>query len=309
MYKCEKCKIEFENKGGFVIHIKKCDLDEDIINLIKNDYNDNGLSFIEIKRKYNISYTHLKKILGNLRSGSESQRNVKKHNKRKYKASDETKKKLSIARTKWLLENPDKNVWRERKISYPEKIFKERLEELGLNKHYLIIRERSVFPYYIDFAFENEKVAFEIDGDQHEWGEVKIKDLEKEDKLKKEGWRIYRATAKQVLQNRDLVIQQLLEFIGDKKTEYDKCGIILYNGKYKESKRKIKEEKILNNGLSNKQLDYSIKQRKIERPPFETLLKEIDEFGYVGTGKKYGISDNSIRKWIKWYKKYHKDNK
>lgn len=45
----------------------------------------------------------------------------------------------------------------------------------------------------------------------------------------------------------------------------------------------------------------SIKQRKVERPPHKQLLEEIKELGYVGTGKKYGVSDNSIRKWKKFY--------
>jgi transposase-like protein len=31
----------------------------------------------------------------------------------------------------------------------------------------------------------------------------------------------------------------------------------------------------------------------------EILLKDIEELGYSGTGRKYGVSDNSIRKWIK----------
>lgn len=29
------------------------------------------------------------------------------------------------------------------------------------------------------------------------------------------------------------------------------------------------------------------------------LLEEIKELGYIGTGRKYGVSDNAIRKWIK----------
>lgn len=45
----------------------------------------------------------------------------------------------------------------------------------------------------------------------------------------------------------------------------------------------------------------SIKQRKVERPSYEQLLKEIKELGYSGTGRKYGVSDNAIRKWIKNY--------
>jgi hypothetical protein len=41
--------------------------------------------------------------------------------------------------------------------------------------------------------------------------------------------------------------------------------------------------------------------RKVERPPYEQLLDEIKELGYTGTGEKYGVSDNAIRKWIKKY--------
>lgn len=44
--------------------------------------------------------------------------------------------------------------------------------------------------------------------------------------------------------------------------------------------------------------------RKVERPSLETLEKEVQENGFVATGHKYGVSDNSIRKWIRFYKLY-----
>lgn len=46
-----------------------------------------------------------------------------------------------------------------------------------------------------------------------------------------------------------------------------------------------------------------IKSRKVKRPDFFTLVQDIEELGYVGTGRKYGVSDNSIRKWKKYYEK------
>ncbi len=49
---------------------------------------------------------------------------------------------------------------------------------------------------------------------------------------------------------------------------------------------------------------FNLNQRKIERPPYEELISLIDELGYVGTGKKYNVSDNAIRKWIKFYNKH-----
>jgi len=43
--------------------------------------------------------------------------------------------------------------------------------------------------------------------------------------------------------------------------------------------------------------------RKVERPPYEVLMQEVNSLGFVKTGKKYGVSDNAIRKWIKFYDK------
>jgi len=46
-------------------------------------------------------------------------------------------------------------------------------------------------------------------------------------------------------------------------------------------------------------LCHNTKQRKVQRPPQEQLLEEINEHGYSATGRKYGVSDNAVRKWIK----------
>ncbi len=50
--------------------------------------------------------------------------------------------------------------------------------------------------------------------------------------------------------------------------------------------------------------DAMKKRRKVHRPSYEQLLLEVSEFGYVSTGKKYKVSDNTIRKWIKMYQKH-----
>jgi len=44
-----------------------------------------------------------------------------------------------------------------------------------------------------------------------------------------------------------------------------------------------------------------IEQRKINRPTYEQLKKEVEEIGYSATGRKYNVSDNCIRKWLKAY--------
>lgn len=42
--------------------------------------------------------------------------------------------------------------------------------------------------------------------------------------------------------------------------------------------------------------------RKVVRPRFDRLLHDVERLGYVKTGKKYGVSDNAIRKWIASYR-------
>ena len=44
---------------------------------------------------------------------------------------------------------------------------------------------------------------------------------------------------------------------------------------------------------------FNKSQRKVIRPEKNQLLLDIENLGYLGTGKKYGVSDNAIRKWLK----------
>src|SRR5215475_8891226 len=45
-------------------------------------------------------------------------------------------------------------------------------------------------------------------------------------------------------------------------------------------------------------------RRKTKRPSYEKLQKEIEEMGFSATGRKYGVSDNAIRKWLRTYERY-----
>ena len=40
-------------------------------------------------------------------------------------------------------------------------------------------------------------------------------------------------------------------------------------------------------------------QRRAERPNKEILLKELESSNFCAIGRKYGVSDNAIRKWIR----------
>ena len=41
--------------------------------------------------------------------------------------------------------------------------------------------------------------------------------------------------------------------------------------------------------------------RKAERPSYEQLLADLRELSWVAIGRKYGVSDNAVRKWLRRY--------
>lgn len=44
-------------------------------------------------------------------------------------------------------------------------------------------------------------------------------------------------------------------------------------------------------------------RRKVPRPSIDQLLQDVEETSFRATGRKYGVSDNAIRKWILQYER------
>ncbi len=42
-------------------------------------------------------------------------------------------------------------------------------------------------------------------------------------------------------------------------------------------------------------------RRRADRPPYAQLLREIKRTSYLAVGRNYGVSDNAIRKWVRFY--------
>jgi len=75
-----------------------------------------------------------------------------------------------------------------------------------------------------------------------------------------------------------------------------------YAGKIHKKRYFCDKCKLKISGYSNFCLKCSgLNNRKVDRPSKEILEKEIKENTMVSLGKKYGVSDNSIRKWCKNY--------
>ena len=43
--------------------------------------------------------------------------------------------------------------------------------------------------------------------------------------------------------------------------------------------------------------------RRVERPSYEQLVEDVGTMSMLAVGRKYGVTDNAVRKWIRWYER------
>jgi hypothetical protein len=41
--------------------------------------------------------------------------------------------------------------------------------------------------------------------------------------------------------------------------------------------------------------------RKVQRPPYDQLMAELASSNWSVVARRYGVSDNAVRKWVRWY--------
>ena len=275
----------------------------DVKQQIINDYVNNNFTYKDIKQKYNIrSKDYIAKVLKNhSRSLSEAGKLAHIKYPDSFKHSEETKMKIRIKRLQYMKEHPENTAWRQSNESYPEKCFQMYLIDRGYDKKYLIQKEYSVFPYFIDFAFVDIKLAIEIDGSQHLEPERLEKDKKKDELLISMNWKVIRIAEYIVKSDWTAIDQVLLPIFSNQKvSQWQRVGII----SEPRSKIKIPRNKF---GRTEKQTIIDYKQRKVKnRPDKEELLQLITTFSFVEVGKKYGVTDNTIRKWCKIYQIPHR---
>ena len=129
------------------------------------------------------------------------------------KHTELTKQHISIKRKKYLDDNKC-NAWMTRRknhISYPEKYFMDVILNNFTDKNY--IREFPFFRYSIDFAWVHKKIAFEIDGKQHELEKMKASDIRKDTLLKEHGWTIIRIKWSEFIQHKSKFIESMKQVI------------------------------------------------------------------------------------------------
>lgn len=142
MYKCRFCGKEIKgNQGCLTLHERNC------VN--------NPKHILSIKQKIQIERDSRRDENGKIKRVS-------------HKHSEKTKKKLSEQRKQWLIEHKDKHVWRRdsKFLSVPCENLKQYLTKKGIS----FVEEYEPFDdvhYSLDIAWPDEKIAIEVNGNQH----------------------------------------------------------------------------------------------------------------------------------------------
>lgn len=221
--------------------------------------------------------------------------------KRSYKISEETRKLLSTKRNDFLKNNPDKHPWKNKSnsLSAPCEHLKSKLKELNISfvEEYQPLENRF---FSIDIAFPDKKIGIEINGNQHYEKDGKLKPYyqDRHDLIVSNGWMLKEINYSDVWNQDflDIILKFITENI-DFSTKYHKtektktycenCG--------KEILKNSKRCKTCSNIFN------SVKNRKTERPTKEMLFEELKTMSFCAVGRKYKVSDNTIRKWVKSY--------
>ena len=240
---------------------------------------------------------------------------------RKHK--EETKRKISESRIKFLKENPDKVPYKLNhytKRSYPEKLFRNELERRDIKGW---IEQYQIGLYSYDFAFPQLKIDIEIDGATHKQDKIKEIDKKRDEYSKSLGWRVFRIPARNLNLDINKVFEDLFEFIGgedtirklnlyvDKRKEINNLKnkirkrIKWYRKKsnkpeYKlEIKSKIKNKKDKKN-IRIKSIEFKEKIDNLKNKRLE-ILKSIDTSKYGWVGKlaiAWNVSHTQVKRYI-----------
>ena len=343
--------------------------DEETLRQMEEYYYDNH-SIRDVAKKFNTTEMKIRvlrdKGLVRMERTPEQQKVFRELKSKGRKHSEETKKKLSLIRKKWISENPDKSPYvlshKSRGETYPEKYFREWME-----KENIPFQQEYKFKLYSFDFLVNERVDLEIDGGQHKNDKRVIEhDIKRDTKSQEAGFIVYRIEwcnyqrltheekekflmeLKEFLLNVDSPVP---EFVTKKKTRIHKPRTIKLQQPSIFVQHKIKEdlycydyrelmavemfvsgkffseicdlfcishstlsrwidnsgrEKVMNERVIVKSPRVykkkspklsKIKQEDPRRKEALSLLKQ--GMSYVQVGKKFKVSDNAIRKWVK----------
>jgi len=229
------------------------------------------------------------------------------------KHSTESKKLMSEKRRAYLSAKKGNHSWSRysNKESKPESNFRTFAEKINIPLvQYYIPPESNRF-FEIDFANLESKIGFEINGNQHYLEDRKTLTpyyQERHDYLISLGWKILEIHYS--LCFKDSNIEDIIKscFVDFEKCEQKIQDIA--NDRLNRRELKLKQKELESRKIkvdfskklrTQKEIDYSIKSRKVVRPTKEELHQMLWSMPSTKIAEHFGVSDKCIQKWAIGY--------
>lgn len=213
--------------------------------------------------------------------------------------SEETKEKMRQKRFEYLKLKLGKTAWEKRsnkQMSYLENWFYTKIIlKYELEKKYDIVNEYPFYPYFIDFAFLNIKLAVELDGACHfNNGDKRINsDIKKDKFLLNNGWTVFRISYKE---NNDNIINKFLNILNNIIVNDKLLEPKIYKGKI----NKIQKQRTQKEYYDEKRKNYILSQEKYKKQLLNSNI-DFSKFGWVSIVSK--IINQKPQKVNVWMKK------
>jgi len=214
-----------------------------------------------------------------------------------FKVSEETKEKIRQKRVAYLKKNTGKTPFQRRQngeMSYGEKQLHDLFVKHHIYEQYDVISEYCEHPYFLDFAFVNEKVDVEFDGHWHFTSERQVIDKKRDDYLQQKGWRVFRV-AYHELETFD--VQKLIDFVGNPNEKQHGYDLIKYHEIRKQRRLQKSQRQLQKKEERDKIRCYVVKQQ-IQ----QVLNSNIDfsKYGWVTKASKViKITPQKVKGWMK----------
>ena len=217
--------------------------------------------------------------------------------------SKDISRKISDGLKLFYKNNPDKHPWKKNNKfkSVPCENLKSILKEMNIE----YIEEFNISDtrfFSVDVILPQYKIVIEVNGNQHYNKDGTLKEYYqlRHDFIENLGYEVYELHYS-LFFDKEKMINLIKSTLENKKLfnfDYDEYLLNQLNRVKKSHKlcecgKNIKTKSIKCNTCA------SFERRKIERPSFKILFDDVEKLGYTSTGRKYGVSRTTIKKWLK----------
>lgn len=233
------------------------------------------------------------------RSTSEATRNAIRVGRHDPKATwtPERRKAQSEAKKKLYQEHPEKHPNRKlannrARMSFPERMVYDYLTENNIQFEH----NRKIDKYFVDFCIGS--LVIEVDGAAFHNTEY---DVNRDKIISDYGFTVRRFSANDVLKYGAKIVladdSELSDIIMANHIDLREVKICIVCGSLHYTPNKTCSHDCLQKCRD----EDNMSRRKVDRPDAETLRSLLSTDSLVSIGKKFGVRDNSVRKWCKAY--------